>query len=153
MSQEVLPKTQMAVVVHGKGLPILWQSSYFHKHCPIVEDYRYEEVPVPEPGPNEVLVKVEAVGICAGDAKTYAGATRFWGQSASLKNPFIQDDLQVTEKASLATSSLRWLLVTSSLGAWWSSGRAPRKSTASSWGTSPYLSRSSPARLASRDNH
>ena len=44
------------------------------------EDYRYEEVPVPEPGPNEVLVKVEAVGICAGDAKTYAGATRFWGQ-------------------------------------------------------------------------
>ena len=45
----------------------------------IVEDYRYEEVPVPEPGPNEVLVKVEAVGICAGDAKTYAGATRFWG--------------------------------------------------------------------------
>ena len=35
---------------------------------------------MPEPGPNEVLVKVEAVGICAGDAKTYAGATRFWGQ-------------------------------------------------------------------------
>ena len=84
MSQEVIPKTQMAVVVHGKGLPILWQSSYFHKHCLIVEDYRYEEVPVPEPGPNEVLVKVEAVGICAGDAKTYAGATRFWGQSVSV---------------------------------------------------------------------
>lgn len=35
---------------------------------------------MPEPGANEVLVKVEAVGICAGDAKTYAGATRFWGQ-------------------------------------------------------------------------
>ena len=35
---------------------------------------------MPEPGHNEVLVKVEAVGICAGDAKTYAGATRFWGQ-------------------------------------------------------------------------
>ena len=34
---------------------------------------------MPEPGPLEVLVKVEAVGICAGDAKTFAGATRFWG--------------------------------------------------------------------------
>ena len=45
----------------------------------MLEDYRYEEVPVPEPGPGEILVKVEAVGICAGDAKTYAGATRFWG--------------------------------------------------------------------------
>ena len=37
-------------------------------------------MPVPEPGPGEVLVKVEAVGICAGDAKTYDGATRFWGE-------------------------------------------------------------------------
>ena len=25
--------------------------------------------------------KVEAVGICAGDAKTYAGAIRFWGET------------------------------------------------------------------------
>eukprot|EP00092_Neocalanus_flemingeri_P016659 GFUD01018022.1.p1 GENE.GFUD01018022.1~~GFUD01018022.1.p1 ORF type:complete len:382 (+),score=83.25 GFUD01018022.1:56-1147(+) len=56
-----IPDKMMAVVVHGK------------------EDYRYEEVPVPTPGPEEVLVKVEAVGICAGDAKTYMGATRFWG--------------------------------------------------------------------------
>merc|ERR1711971_129186 len=52
-----LPDTMMAVVVHGK------------------EDYRIEEVPVPKPGPGEVLVKVEAVGICAGDAKTFTGAT------------------------------------------------------------------------------
>ena len=44
-----------------------------------LEDYRFETVPVPEPGPGEILVRVEAVGICAGDAKTYAGATRFWG--------------------------------------------------------------------------
>ena len=35
---------------------------------------------VPEPGPGEILVRVEAVGICAGDAKTFAGATRFWGK-------------------------------------------------------------------------
>merc|ERR1712079_978803 len=57
-----LPRKMLAVVVHGK------------------EDYRYEEVDVPQPGPLEVLVKVEAVGICAGDAKTYDGATRFWGE-------------------------------------------------------------------------
>ena len=70
---------------------------------------------MPEPGPNEVLVKVEAVGICAGDAKTYAGATRFWGQSAislqrkTLEKPkiLIKDDPQVTEKASPVTWSLR----------------------------------------------
>ena len=44
---------------------------------------------MPEPGPNEVLVKVEAVGICAGDAKTYAGATRFWGQLVFCVTPMI----------------------------------------------------------------
>ena len=51
------------------------------KHPVFSEDYRYEKVTVPEPGPGEILVKVEAVGICAGDAKTYAGATRFWGNT------------------------------------------------------------------------
>jgi len=61
-----LPDTMMAVVVHGK------------------EDYRMEEVPVPRPGPGEVLVKVEAVGICAGDAKTFTGAERFWGNGADV---------------------------------------------------------------------
>jgi hypothetical protein len=35
---------------------------------------------VPKPGPKELLVKVAAVGICAGDAKCYAGADRFWGK-------------------------------------------------------------------------
>jgi hypothetical protein len=43
------------------------------------EDYRWETVSVPKPGPNEILVKVAAVGICAGDAKCFAGADRFWG--------------------------------------------------------------------------
>jgi len=61
-----LPETMMAVVVHGK------------------EDYRYESVPVPKPGHGEVLVKVEAVGICAGDAKTFCGAERFWGNGRDL---------------------------------------------------------------------
>ena len=80
MAQQDIPKTQMAVVVHGKGQPINDESNNSLPLSKCAEDYRYEEVPVPEPGANEVLVKVEAVGICAGDAKTYAGATRFWGQ-------------------------------------------------------------------------
>ena len=37
-------------------------------------DYRHEKIPIPEPGPLEILVKVEAVGICASDGKVYSGA-------------------------------------------------------------------------------
>ena len=43
-------------------------------------EYRYEKVPIPEPGPKEILVKVLAVGICAGDGKVLDGAERFWGK-------------------------------------------------------------------------
>ena len=50
-----------AVVVHGP------------------EDYRLEEVDVPVRGPGEILVRVEAVGICASDLKCYHGAAKFWG--------------------------------------------------------------------------
>ncbi|WP_274650854.1 MDR/zinc-dependent alcohol dehydrogenase-like family protein [Paenibacillus humicola] len=55
-------------------------------------DYRLEEVPVPSPGPGEMLVKVEACGICAGDIKAYGGAPSFWGdekQPAYIKAPVI----------------------------------------------------------------
>lgn len=38
-----------------------------------------EHRPVPDAGEGEVLVKVLAAGICAGDAKCYAGAARYWG--------------------------------------------------------------------------
>jgi threonine dehydrogenase-like Zn-dependent dehydrogenase len=57
----LLPKTMEAVVVHG------------------VEDYRLEEVSVPQVGPGEVLVRVRATGVCASDVKTYYGAQRVWG--------------------------------------------------------------------------
>ena len=43
-------------------------------------DYRVEVCAVPEVGEGEVLVKTLAVGICAGDAKCYAGAPYFWGE-------------------------------------------------------------------------
>lgn len=47
--------------------------------CIAPGDYRLKELPVPEPGPGEVLVRVEACGICASDAKCFAGAPLFWG--------------------------------------------------------------------------
>lgn len=42
-------------------------------------DYRVETRPLPEVGDGEVLVKVLAVGVCAGDAKCFDGAPYFWG--------------------------------------------------------------------------
>lgn len=56
-----IPEFMNAVVAYGPG------------------DYRYERVRVPKPGAGEVLVKVEACGICAGDIKAFQGGKRFWG--------------------------------------------------------------------------
>ncbi|MHB1293966.1 MAG: zinc-binding dehydrogenase [Anaerolineae bacterium] len=55
-----IPKTMKAVRVYGP------------------QDYRLEQVPVPEIGPGEVLTRVLASGICASDVKTFYGA-RVWG--------------------------------------------------------------------------
>lgn len=44
------------------------------------EDYRLEELPVPAPGPGEVLIKLDACGICASDVKCFTGAPMFWGE-------------------------------------------------------------------------
>ena len=41
-------------------------------------DYRLEDVPVPQIGVGEVLIRVLATGICASDVKTFHGA-RVWG--------------------------------------------------------------------------
>lgn len=60
----VLPETMQAVVCHGP------------------RDYRLEEVAVPRPGAGELLVRVEAVGICASDLKCYDGAAKFWGDES-----------------------------------------------------------------------
>jgi threonine dehydrogenase-like Zn-dependent dehydrogenase len=56
-----IPATMRAVVVHGPG------------------DYRLETRPVPTPGPGELLLRTDAVGICASDLKCYHGAAKFWG--------------------------------------------------------------------------
>lgn len=65
----IIPKTMQAVRVYGP------------------HDYRLEEIPVPQIGPGEVLVKVLASGVCASDVKTHEGA-RVWG-SAEIA-PYIQ---------------------------------------------------------------
>jgi threonine dehydrogenase-like Zn-dependent dehydrogenase len=63
MSEASLPKSMRAVVCHGPG------------------DYRLEETPAPRPGPGEVVIRVEACGICASDVKCYSGAALFWGDA------------------------------------------------------------------------
>ena len=73
-SSTTIPATMAAVVCYAPG------------------DYRLETVPVPRPGPHEVLTSVEAVGICMGDIKTFHGAPSFWGdaqQPRYVKPPMI----------------------------------------------------------------
>ena len=38
-----------------------------HKFGPTAEVLQYEEVPIPEPGPNELLIKVEAASLNRAD--------------------------------------------------------------------------------------
>ncbi|HEY0792227.1 MAG TPA: alcohol dehydrogenase catalytic domain-containing protein [Chthoniobacterales bacterium] len=69
-----LPRTMRAIVAYAPG------------------DYRLETVPVPRAEPDDIIIKVEACGICAGDIKSYVGAESFWGgngQPAYIKAPMI----------------------------------------------------------------
>ena len=70
-----IPKTMKALVAYGVG------------------DYRLEkEYPTPECGPDDIIIKTEACGICAGDLKCQHGVAKFWGddiQPAWVKPPFI----------------------------------------------------------------
>ena len=55
-------------------------------------DYRFEIVDTPRAGEEEIILKVEACGICAGDTKAYGGAPSFWGGDGSpayIKTPMI----------------------------------------------------------------
>lgn len=70
-----LPKTMKALVAYAKG------------------DYRLEtDFPVPECGEDDIIIKTEACGICAGDLKCQHGAAMFWGDEKEapwVKPPFI----------------------------------------------------------------
>ena len=68
--EERLPKKMKAVVCYGP------------------KDYRLEEVPVPEAGPEDVVVRVLSAGICASDVKCYLGAPLFWGDA--LREPYCE---------------------------------------------------------------
>lgn len=68
------PRHMRALVAHAQG------------------QYSLDEVPVPVPGYGEILLKVEACGICAGDVKATHNAARFWGGDGMpgfCKPPFI----------------------------------------------------------------
>ena len=69
-----LPKRSQALVVYAPG------------------DYRLEEVETPRAIEGELIVKVEACGICAGDLKSFHGAPSFWGGAGNppyIKAPVI----------------------------------------------------------------
>jgi len=57
------------------------------------EDYRLESAyPAPQCGPDDMVIKTEGCGVCAGDLKCEHGAAMFWGdgmQSSWVKPPFI----------------------------------------------------------------
>jgi L-iditol 2-dehydrogenase len=57
------------------------------------DDYRLvTDFPTPKCGPDDVVIKTEGCGICAGDLKCRHGAAMFWGdevQPAWVKPPFI----------------------------------------------------------------
>lgn len=51
-------------------------------------DYRLEEVAMPKAGPGEVVIKVNACGVCASDIKCYTGAPLFWGDEN--RKPYVE---------------------------------------------------------------
>ncbi|EPY08140.1 alcohol dehydrogenase GroES domain protein [Paenibacillus alvei TS-15] len=70
-----VPATMKALVAYGK------------------HDYRFEaNYPTPECGPDDMIIRTEACGICAGDLKCMHGAAMFWGDETQpewVKPPFI----------------------------------------------------------------
>ncbi|HEY9076568.1 MAG TPA: alcohol dehydrogenase catalytic domain-containing protein [Anaerolineaceae bacterium] len=85
-----IPKNMRAVVCYGP------------------RDYRLEEVPVPRVGAGEVLVRILAAGICAGDSKCYSGAPLFWGdelRSGYCQPPIVPGHEFVGEVVALGTGA------------------------------------------------
>ena len=70
----MLPETMKAVVAFSR------------------EDYRLTTVPTPRAEGKDLILKVEACGVCAGDIKCRAGGFRFWGGAGNppyAQPPFI----------------------------------------------------------------
>lgn len=77
--------------------------------CHGPHDYRLEEVAVPTPGTEEVLVRVDAVGICASDVSCFNGAPAFWGDESGavgyIQAPVIAGHEFAGEVAALGTAA------------------------------------------------
>ena len=56
--------------------------------CRAPMDYRLEDVAIPQAGPGEVVIKVNACGVCASDIKCYTGAPLFWGDEKRI--PYVE---------------------------------------------------------------
>jgi 2-desacetyl-2-hydroxyethyl bacteriochlorophyllide A dehydrogenase len=52
------------------------------------KDVRFEEVPVPTPGPDDLLIRVQTAGLCGTDLEVYDG-TMFYITNGMTKLPFI----------------------------------------------------------------
>lgn len=69
-----------------------------------VGQYNVEKIPVPKPGIGDILIRVEACGVCAGDVKASHKAARFWGGDGMpgyCEPPFIPGHEIVGEIAAL----------------------------------------------------
>lgn len=70
-----VPETMRALVAYGQG------------------EYKLEtEFPTPKCGPDDIIIKTEGCGVCAGDLKCYHGAAMFWGDEVQprwVEPPFI----------------------------------------------------------------
>jgi L-iditol 2-dehydrogenase len=40
---------------------------------------KLETIPIPTAATNEVIIEVEACGVCTSDVKAWHGAARYWG--------------------------------------------------------------------------
>lgn len=67
-------------------LPTTMRAARLHaaRTTDLPEDLRIEEIPVPEPGPGEVLVQVHACGVCASDLHVVQGVTPNAGTPITL---------------------------------------------------------------------
>lgn len=70
-----VPETMKALVAYGQG------------------EYRLElNYPTPQCGPDDIIIRTEGCGVCAGDLKCYHGAAMFWGDDGQpqwVEPPFI----------------------------------------------------------------
>lgn len=77
-------------------------------------EFKLEEVPVPQVGPDDILVKVEACGVCASDVKAYQGAESYWGgptMPAWVQAPFIPGHEFIGHVAGIGeVAAARWKL-------------------------------------------